>query len=283
MRSLFVILFVVLLAVPSAFAQQPAPEATITLDMDNAAYAILIQTIAKTQQMGWAIVGGPIPGGWTGLLRDVPYEDALDIILPQGWGWEIRGKSIIVRQGVSRRPNQQQPAATPTGPSQSPVRYSLAAAVLPPIYQGGPTWMDLREIEVHRQQAITDALNLADHQYRMAMMPTTFLHPGFLGGFMYGGMKGCATGASGYFKFKYDGPSADRILWEVEFNGQLIGSIDQADSFFNEKWVCVGSYTITARKRGKDGAVTRNYLVSYRELTEITVGDYLFDPDSSTP
>jgi hypothetical protein len=101
-----------------------------------------------------------------------------------------------------------------------------------------------------------------------------YITDGYYGYFPY--MRGCTTGPSGQVKFKYVGPPEERVLWEVEFDGAIIGSIDQADSFFNKSYFCVGKIEVTARKRGMPGEVRRTYSVRLADLTEITVGDFLF-------
>ncbi len=93
-------------------------------------------------------------------------------------------------------------------------------------------------------------------------------------------MAGCLTGPSGEVRYKFDGDKDDRKLWFVSINGETLGTIDQADAWFNHKIpVCAGPTRVVIEKLHRGVAMDRNFSVRPGAYTEIGVGDYLFPPE----
>jgi hypothetical protein len=232
----------------------------------------------------------PLETKFHGEIRRLKLREVIDILMEKMGSDAITDHGLleIYGPGVNPKPNLAPSPRIPiTTPPQTPapptIRHSYMAALLPDNYSGGPTWLDYRMEEARREQEIVATMNLIDHQRRMAQISNIYVSPypysygGYGSGFVFG-MRGCATGPSGRVKFKYVGHPQERVLWEVEFDGAIVGSIDQADSFFNSAYFCVGNHTVKARKRGV-GVIERIYSVRIGDLTEITIGDFLFESD----
>lgn len=100
-------------------------------------------------------------------------------------------------------------------------------------------------------------------------------------------MEGCISGPSGYLKYKFHENKDDdlnseeeRKFWFVSINGEALGTIDQADAWFNgDIPVCAGPTRVMIERLHKGVAMDRNFSVRPGAYTEIGVGDYLFPPE----
>ena len=307
-RLLFVAGACVLFSFTSIAAAQQGvtmlPSGNITVNMHDTQTYKIVRAIAD--KLGDEVVFRDLPAEKISAdFEDISSNAVLDAILnEQGFGFDEDkiGKTISVTRKTHAVGPQtqktgsmalQQPMSQPLAfspPVQPRVSYHYFPDLVPDGYTGGPTWLD-QAVEADRAQQTVRDLYIAN---RFAYQPAVSIQPPYYAGAnnYYGGgfpiiypwMKGCMNGVPGYIKFKYVGKSTERILWQVYLNGEIVGSLDQGDSFFNKIHVCAGHNMVVVEKLvpGKP-RMERPYSVRPGDLTEITVGDFLLNYEAPKP
>jgi len=302
MKQLLFVLGFLILAAPTAAQEATTPNANIvSFDLDEPRdVTTLINIIAKG--MGFdVIIEPPLQKQVTGHFEGTPMAVIRKLVQPFGYTVSNRDETIYVRGQSVASTAAPQPSATPTQPvyappalpqpmfyttrhldaglihvCQLPNKYTVPAIYSPSLAAQG---FDQGEWILARNRDFTPCpIQPFLPMYGVNPM---MIHTGqaqilpFIG--MYG-MRGCMNGLSGRVKFKYAGPDSERLLWEVTVNGRIQGSIDQGDAWFNNGlWVCAGPVTIGATKRGFGSVPTREYDIRPGDLTEITIGDFMFE------